>query len=122
MIRSNLCRYNDAYMHVKETVTILDATAAAAAANNVIKKVIFKNCTQFTNCISKINNKQLDVAHDTDVVMSMSNLIEYSHIYLKTSGSLWQYSRDELALDNNKNIINFPANNHNNNNILFKFK
>ena len=49
-------------MHVKETVTILDATAAAAAANNVIKKVIFKNCTLFTNCKSEINN---------DVVMSM---------------------------------------------------
>ena len=77
-------------MHVKETVTILDATAAAAAANNVIKKVIFKNCTLFTNCISEINNKQLDNAHDNDVVMSMYNLIEYSHIYLKTSGSLWQ--------------------------------
>ena len=54
--------------------------------------------------------------------MSMYNLIEYSHIYLKTSGSLWQYYRDELALDNNKNIINFPANNYDNNNILFKFK
>ena len=36
------------------------------------------------------------------------NLIKYSDVYLKTSGSLWQY-RNEPALDNNNNIINFPA-------------
>ena len=52
--------------------------------------------------------------------MPMYYLIEYSDAYLKTSGSLWQYYRDELALDNNNNIIDFPANN--NNSILFKFK
>ena len=39
---------------------------------------------------------------------------------MKTSGSIWQYYRDEPALDNNNNIIDFPANNKNI--ILFKFK
>ena len=39
---------------------------------------------------------------------------------MKTSGSLWQYYRDELTLDNNNNIIDFPANN--NNSASFKFK
>ena len=29
--------------------------------------------------------------------MPMYNLTEYSHNYLKTSGSVWQYYRDELA-------------------------
>ena len=29
-----------------------------------------------------------------DVIMLMYNLIEYSHNYTKTSGSLWQYYRD----------------------------
>ena len=33
--------------------------------------------------------------------MPMHNLIEYSDIYSKISGSLWQYYRDEPALDNN---------------------
>ena len=53
--------------------------------------------------------------------MPMYNLIEYSDVYSKTSGSLWQYYRDEPALDNNNNnIIDFPVND--NNSILFKFK
>ena len=52
--------------------------------------------------------------------MYMYNLIEYSNTYLKTSGSLWQYFRDEAALDNNSNIIDFPADNNNSN--LFKFR
>ena len=50
----------------------------------------------------------------------MYNLIEYSDTYSKTSGSLWQFYRDEPALNNNNNIIDFPDNK--NNSILFKFK
>ena len=52
--------------------------------------------------------------------MLMYNLIEYSDAYSKTSGSVWQYNKDEPALDNNNNIIDFPANN--NNSISLKFK
>ena len=44
----------------------------------------------------------------------MYNLIECSDAYSKTSRSLWQYYRDEPALDNNGNINDFPANNNNN--------
>ena len=39
----------------------------------------------------------------------MYNLIEYSDAYLKTSGGLRQYYRDEPVLDTNDNIIDFPA-------------
>ena len=49
----------------------------------------------------------------------MHNSVEYSDISLKTSGILWQYNIDEAALDNDKNIFNFPANN---NSIFLKFK
>ena len=94
--------------------------AEGAAVNDVNKKVIFKNCAPFTSCIAKINNTQVDDAEDIDTVMPMYNLIEYSDAYSKTSGSLWQYYRDEPALDNNDNIIDFPANNSNS--ISFKFK
>ena len=52
--------------------------------------------------------------------MPMYNSIEYSDAYSNTSGSLWQYYRDEPALDNNDNIIDFSANN--NNSISFNFK
>ena len=50
----------------------------------------------------------------------MYNLIDYRDAYSKTSGSLWQYWRDEPALNNDGEIIDFPANN--NNSALFKFK
>ena len=52
--------------------------------------------------------------------MPMYNLIEYSDAYLRTSGSLWQYCRDEPAIDANGNIIDFPTNN--NNSTSFKFQ
>ena len=52
--------------------------------------------------------------------MPMYNLIEYSDAYSKTSGSLWQYYRDEPALDNNGNITDFSDDN--NNSASFKFK
>ena len=101
MIRSSLRDYSDAYIHVKGNIKILNMAAAGVAANNTNEKLLFKNCAPFTNCISKINNTQVDDVQDIDVVMSMYNLIEYSDIYSKTSGSLWQYYRDEPASDNN---------------------
>ena len=52
--------------------------------------------------------------------MPMYNLIKYSDAYSKTSESLWQYYRDERALDNNVNIIDFPANNNNSISFIFK--
>ena len=57
---------------------------------------------------------------ESDIVMSMYNLIEYSDAYSKTSGSLWQYYRDKPALADNGNIIDFSASN--NNSASFKFK
>ena len=107
MLKSNLCHYSDAYMLVKETITVADISAAGAAANNTHKKAIFKNCAPFTNCISEINNTQVDNAQDIDTVMPMYNLIEYSDNYSKTSGSLWQYCKDIPAVNNNGNIVNF---------------
>ena len=52
--------------------------------------------------------------------MQMYNLIEYNNNYLKTSGSLWQYYRNEPYLDDNGTIADFPA--ENNNTASFKFK
>ena len=97
MLKSSLWDYSDAYILVKETITINGAGADAAArqADERDKGLAFKNCTLFTNCISEINNTQVDNAKDIDIVMPMYNLIEYSDNYAKTTGSLWQYFRDE---------------------------
>ena len=89
MLKSSLCDYSDAYILVKRAITVDNTAAADADVNNTIKKVIFKNCAPFTNCISEINNTQLDNAKDIDIVRSMYNLIEHSDNYSKTSGSLW---------------------------------
>ena len=54
---------------------------------NVDKEVVFITWAPFTDCISEINNTQIDNAEDIDVVMAMYNLVEYSDNYLKISGS-----------------------------------
>ena len=88
-----------------------NTVAQGAAANNTNKKVIFKNCGPFTNCISEINNTQIDNAKDIDIVMPMYNLIEYSDNYAKTTGSLWQYCKDIPARNANDEIVIFAENN-----------
>ena len=105
MLRSSLCDYSDAYILVKGNTTVNNTAADGAAANNTNKKVIFKNCAPFTNCISKINNTQIDNAEYIDIVMPMYNLIEYSDNYSKTSGSFWQYCKDIPAVNNNGNMV-----------------
>ena len=107
MPRSNLCDYGDAYILVKGNITVNNTAADGAAANNTNKKVIFKSCAPFTNCISKINNTQIDNAEYIDIVMPMYNLIEYSDNYSKTSGSLWQYCKEIPAINNNGAIVDF---------------
>ena len=83
MLRSSLCDYSDAYILVKRNVTVNNTADDDAAANNTNKKVIFKNCTPFTSCISKVNNTQIDNAEYIDIAMQMYNLIEYSDIIQK---------------------------------------
>ena len=109
MLKSSLCDYSDAYIPAKRTISVNNTAAAAAAAdaaNNTNKKVIFKNCAPFTNCISEINNTQVDNAKDIDIVMPMHNLIEYGDNYAKTSGSLRQCCLDIPPLDDD-NVITF---------------
>ena len=96
MPRSNLCDYADAYILVKGTITVTGAgdDDAAKWLDAKDKGVIFKNCVPFTKFISRINDTDIDNAQDIDIVMPMYNLIEYSDNYSKTSGSLWQYYKD----------------------------
>ena len=98
MLRSNLCDYTDSYILVTGTITITGAgdDAVARRADERNKVVTFKNCAPFTKCISRINNTEIDNAYDIDIVMPMYNLIKYSDNYSKTSGSLWQYYKDDL--------------------------
>ena len=114
MLRSDLCDFRDAYIVVKGNITVtkktftvddIDApnnTAANVNATNTAnnnafgeKKLVFKNNVPFINCISKINGVKIDNAEDLGVVTPMYDLLEYSKNYRKTTGSLWNYYRDE---------------------------
>ena len=77
MLRSSLCDYSDANILVKGTRSITQVLAPAQPGN-VGKKVVFKNCAPFTDCIKEINNTLIDNAKDIDVIMPMYNLREYS--------------------------------------------
>ena len=109
MLRYSLYDYSDAYILIKGNIAVNNTAGASAAANNINEKVIFKNCSPFTNCISKINNTQIDNAEYIDIVMPMYNLIEYSDNYSKTSGSLWQYCKEIPAVNNAGNIVDFDG-------------
>ena len=94
MIRSSLCDYSDSYVLVKGNISVNNTAAAGADANN-------------TNCINKINNNQVDNGKDTDIVMPICNLKEYSDNYSKKSGSVWQYCKDIPAANDNGDIVDF---------------
>ena len=85
-------------------------TEADPDSINNCKEVVFKNCAPFTDCMSKINNAQIDNSKGTDVVMSINNLIEYSNNYLKISECLLQYYIDELPLTDAGVIDKFSGN------------
>ena len=63
------------YIRVKGNISAKNTADAGDAANNTNKKVILKNCVPFTNCISKINDTQIDNAEYIDIVIPMYNLI-----------------------------------------------
>ena len=67
--------------------------------------VAFKNCPPFSTCKTEINDVFIDGNHvfihhiktnHIYIVMLMYNLIEHSDNYSDTSGSLWQFQRDEV--------------------------
>ena len=90
-IKSSLCDYSGAF--------ILGAGDLTVNADNDTD-IAFKNCAPFSTCHAEINDVFIDEANHIYIAMPMYNLIEYSDNYSDTSGSLWQFKRDEVP---NKN-------------------
>ena len=105
-LESNLCDYSDAYILVTGNINV--------TGGNNNKKVAFKNCAPFEKCRTEINETFVDEADFINITMPMYNLIEYSDNYSDTSGSLWQFKRDEII--NNADVTN------DNNASSFKYK
>ena len=74
MLKSIPCDNSEAYVLVMESITVAITAFTDNEANNVNKKVVFKNCDSFTNCTSKINKTQIDDAKELDIMMLMYNL------------------------------------------------
>ena len=113
---SRFCDYSDVYILVKGTATV--PNTGGNNTNNSNEKVIIKNCASFSDCMTEINNTQVDNSKGIVLVMSVYNLMEYSNNYSKKSGSLWQHYRDESAL-NAAGVIDFRDAD---NSVLFQFK
>ena len=82
---------------VSGTITAVEGEAqdweGTAYRNN--KPARFRNFKLFTNCITEINNTRVENAEDVDVIMPKYNLKQYRDNYSKTSGSLYQFCKDE---------------------------
>ena len=76
MLRSSLCDYSDAYILVKGNISVSNSAAADADANNTNKNVVFKICASLIECISKINNTDIDNAQDIDITYCWLLIIE----------------------------------------------
>ena len=77
MLRSDICDYFDAYIVVKESITV-GGTNDKGKHN---RSLILKNNAPFTSSIQKICRTLIENAENLDVVMPMYNLIEYSKIF-----------------------------------------
>ena len=86
------CDYSDAHVLVTG-----DKTAEGGDADT---KAAFKNCAPFTRCVTPINNEHVETAENLDIITPMYNLIEYSYNYADSSGSLYQFKRDEQNVNN----------------------
>ena len=114
MLRCDLCDYSDAYIVVKGNITV----EGAKNRDRKNRSLAFKNHIPFIPCISKINDVLIENAEDLDIVMPMYNLIEYSKNYRKTTGSLWNYYRDEPNDPSSDNYDAVPTTNS----ASFKYK
>ena len=97
-------------MWVKGTITVTDSNNNA----NFDRRLTLKNNAPFISSISKINGELVENAEDLDIVIPMYNMLEYSKNYEKTSGSLFNYYRDEPSEDeiaNDNGAINISIRN-----------
>ena len=116
-LESSLCDYSDAYILVTGNITVKRRNAADTddIALGAITQVVFKNCAPFEKCRTEINETFVDEADFINITMPMYNLIEYSDNYSDTSGSLWNFKRDEIEGDvdltiNNASSFKYKAN------------
>ena len=96
VIKPNLCDYSEACILVTGTINNIDNAGG--------KIVCLKNCAPFRTCTSRINDEHLEQAEDLDIASPVYNLIEYSDNYEDSTGSLYQFKRDEITTGDDANV------------------
>ena len=96
-LESSLCDHSDAYILVTGNITV--------TRGNANTKVAFKHCAPFTEFQTEINTTLVDKTEHINIAMPTYNLIEYSDNYSDTSGSLWQFKRDELNVNDINTVL-----------------
>ena len=109
VIKPNLCDYSGACILVTGDIEVADVA--------VDTNVAFKNCAPFTRCVTHTNDEHAETVENLDIIMSMYNLIEYSDNYADSSGSLYQFKRDESPV-NGRNPLSVALDNS----TSFKYK
>ena len=109
-IKPFLCDYSDAYILVTGDIKV---TGIAADTN-----VAFKNWAPYTRCATHINDEHVETVENLDIITPMYNLTEYSDNYADSSGSLYQFKRDESPVNDNGNPLNVALDNS----ASFKYK
>ena len=92
-----------------------DIKIADIAANT---NVAFKNCAPFTRCVKHMNDEHVQTPENLDIIMPIYNLIKYSDNSADSSGSLYQYKRDESPMNDAGSPDNFALANS----TPFKYK
>ena len=92
-----------------------DIKVAAVVADT---NVAFKNCAPFTRCVTHTNDEHVEIAENMDIIMPIYNLIEYSDNYADSSGSLYQFKKDESPMNDAENPLNVALDNS----AFFKYK
>ena len=110
VIKPFLCDYSDAYILVTGDIQFTGINADTY--------VVFKNYAPFTRRATHINNEHVETAENLDIVMPMHNLIEYSDNYADSSGSLYQFKKDESPMNNTGNPLDVALDNS----TSFKYK
>ena len=102
VIKPNLYDYSDAYVLVVGDIKVADVATDT--------NFTFKNCVPFTRCVTHINEGHVQTAENLDIIMSMYSLIEDFN-YADSSGSLYQFKRDESPMNDAGNSNNVALDN-----------
>ena len=112
MLRSYLCDISDAYIVVKDDIT-LTKTNGRGIIDIRNRFLAFRNNAPFTSSIPKIIIVLNKNAKDLDIVMLKYNLLERTKDYRKSTENLWNYYRDNsnnpLLNDDDPTNISYNA-------------